>query len=129
MYCNKCGKQHSSNDILCDECRAKQNQPVPKADNRAGIGALFLSVFAVICSVLVYVNASRSDDDGMLIFAIGSCLFILVALLTAVGGIKAYKRAVVEGKLKPVASFVTSIIALTMLAVSFVMMVLAVCCA
>ena len=144
MYCNKCGKFTETDDILCADCKAKEQQQLvhpavaeyttqasttlqptaeikPAPSNGFGVASMVLGIVALFLSVVGYIGAGPGYEDAVLIV----CLFALPALIIAlVNGIKAivvFIKACIKKQPKPIAGFVMGIIGLNLMMISLLL--------
>ncbi|MBR2974807.1 MAG: hypothetical protein IKC47_03600 [Clostridia bacterium] len=139
MYCNKCGRYHETEGILCPECQqAQQNVSKPavaviektatpvvataeKPSNRQGIKAIIfggvgfmLGLIAYIVSIVAMVEIEYSDlgyDFAVLaiFLALATIPFMVMGIVFGVQAIKVFKAAGASGQKRPIPGFIMGI--------------------
>ncbi len=135
MYCYKCGKYTESDETLCPECKAQQNQAQPQVvvveetaltpaevgvkapSNKHGVTSMVLSLVAAVFLGIAMVGAMEYLL-GLLLFSSAALLTLCIISLTQ--GIKAIKQFIYAGKTnqkRPIPGFVMGLIGLETVAV------------
>ena len=135
MYCYKCGKYTETDETLCPECKAQQNQAQPQVvvpaqtteqitnvkapTNKAGIIGLVMGIVALILTLVAFVFADLGvimmDEAGYmasvvaLVMQIVAVAPIVLGLVFGVKGIKNFKKAGRLGTKRPIPGFVMGI--------------------
>ena len=139
MYCYKCGKYTETDETLCPECKAQQNQAQPQVvvpaqtteqitnvkapTNKAGIIGLVMGIVALILTLVAFVFADLGvimmeeggDEAGYmasvvaLVMQIAAVAPIVLSLVFGVKGIKNFKKAGRLGTKRPIPGFVMGI--------------------
>ena len=136
MYCYKCGKYTETDETLCPECKAQQNQAQPQVvvpaqtteqitnvkapTNKAGIIGLVMGIVALILTLVAFVFADlgvimMEEEAGYmasvvaLVMQIAAVAPIVLGLVFGVKGIKNFKKAGKLGTKRPIPGFVMGI--------------------
>ena len=137
MYCNKCGKQHPSNDSLCDECKVANecqveqiNQsddclPCQKVGNCAGIVAFLCAVVSMVGAIFSNIFAVELDITTASLFLVMAVISFFIGVLLAVRMIEQWVYACKNKVKKPVVGFVFDLLAFTALVLDLMLIIIA----
>ncbi len=139
MYCYKCGKYTETDETLCPECKAQQNQAQPQVvvpaqtteqiinvkapTNKAGIIGLVMGIVAMVLTLVAFVFADVGIimmEEGnyeagymasvvALVMNIVAVAPIVLSIVFGVKGIKNFKKAGKLGTKRPIPGFVMGI--------------------
>lgn len=140
MYCNKCGKFTETEDILCADCKAKEQQqtvnavvsepcsttqPVaailPRPSNGFGVAAMVLGLVAFVMAVLGYLIAEPGYEFDVLIVLLFAHPALIIALVNGIKAVVVFVKACKNKQAKPVAGFVMGIIGLNLVMISLIL--------
>lgn len=138
MYCNKCGKFTETDDILCADCKAKEQQQLvhpavaeyttqasttlqptaeikPAPSNGFGVAAMVLGLVAFVMAVFGYLI---EEPSYMFLFAQPA---LIIALVNGIKAVVVFVKACKNKQAKPVAGFVMGIIGLNLVMISLLL--------
>ena len=149
MYCNKCGKFTETEDLVCADCKAEEQQQLvhpavaecvkvesasakpateikqAKPSNGFGVASMVLGIVALIMGLIADAVADPGYAGAVAIIYLLAQPAVIVALVNGIKAIVVFVKACKNNQAKPVAGFVMGIVGLNLMATAMLYLMMA----
>lgn len=148
MYCNKCGKFTETEDILCADCKAKEQQQLvhpavaeyttqasttlqptaeikPAPSNGFGVASMVLGIIEFFMAAMALSIAEPGNEFEVSLLYLFAQPAIIIAIVNGIKAVVVFIKATKNKQAKPTAGFVMGIVGLNLMAIAMICLMLA----